>query len=367
MNPQTQNEARRIVTVMEELLEDLAIIAVLPPSLSSMPPTDMQHLLDSFNDEDGGQEVQQQLTEHYDMERRLESASGDMTADDIEDLHFSTRSIVDTMRYAGYPLKYRASFPPSQNILNCREIFETLNSLLKDRLSNTVEEDVMKYAILNDTVSREKNASADVQALTREHQQEKDSRRIEVERRDATIGKLREELTLVGQSAKQDQKKLIDEMIRQEEEDGLKFKARLEKLKADVETEDAKYRRTRDACVDQEMQLRVARTKKESQLSTIIQHYDKEMRESTAKIKELQEEIDKDRDELDKVEAELSRLVADRESDEAEDKLADQCHRHTAEIAKRRADCATTIQSYYRAHAFRVAMANKGKKKGKKK
>merc|ERR1719456_1532708 len=151
--------------------------------MSSMPARDTQHLLDAFHDEDGAQEGKQQLSEHYDLERRLESAASDMTADDVEDLHFSTRSLVDTMRFAGYPNKYTPAATPSQNILNFRSVIQTLRGLLLDRLNTTVEDDVMKFAILNDTVNREKNASADVQALTREHTQEKESRKVEVERR----------------------------------------------------------------------------------------------------------------------------------------------------------------------------------------
>ena len=362
MNAQTQQEAKRILAVVDELIEDLAIIGTLPPYLSSMPAADMQHLLDSFHDEDGGQEVQQQLTEHYDLERRLESASGDMSADDVEDLHFSTRSLVDTMRYAGYPDKYKATFQPAANCVNYRGIISTLRGLLHDRLNTTVEDDVMKFAILN----REKNASADVQALTREHAQEKENRRVEVERREHTIRKLREELAAVRETATMDRDKLLQEIARMQEANEVEYQQKYEKLQQDVENLDNKYKGTRDKCVNDENAQRATRAKKETQLAQIIQHYDKEMTENTNRIRELQGEIDKDSEELGKVETDLAKLVADREADEAEKRLNDQCLTHSGEIAEMRRTSATLIQSFYRAHAFRQAMANKGKKKGKK-
>jgi peptidoglycan hydrolase CwlO-like protein len=365
MNAQTQNEARRILAVMDELLEDLAIVATLPPYLSAMPPADMQHLLDAFHDEDGGQEVQQQLTEHYDLERRLESASGDMTSDDVEDLHFSTRSLVDTMRYAGYPEKYRPSHHPSSNISNYRGIIQTLRGLLNDRLNTTVEDDVMKFAILNDTVNREKNASADVQALSREHQQEQESRRVEVERRNASIKKLKEELAAVQETAVMDRDRLLAEILRMQEEAEREYDSRHERLKGDVESIDGKYKTTRDKCVNDENAQRAARVKKETTLAQTIQHYDKEMTENTNRIKELQGEMDKDNSEMQKVTDEVTRLEAARKADEDEERLMQQRSAHTIAITNHRKECATIIQSFFRAHALRVAMANKGKKKGK--
>jgi uncharacterized protein YoxC len=367
MNPQTQQEARRILTVMDELLEDLAIVAHLPPYMSSMPDADMRHLVDSFHDEDGGQEVQQQLTEHYDLERRLESASGDMSADDVEDLHFSTRSLVDTMRFSGYPDKYRPAHPASANITNFRGIIETLRGLLRDRLNSTVEDDVMKFTILHDTVNREKNASADVQALTREYAQEKESRKVEVDRRDNTIRKLIEELKDVQHSDDQARKKLQQDLERTQEGNTQEDQDRLEELAKKVESLEEGYRNTQKKCVGEETASREARTKNERTLAAKIDKYDKDMREGTAAVEQLQAEIDEMSEALDKVNQEVTKLEEGRLSYEAEETLDRQRASHSNQMANVRKECATIIQSLFRAHWLRLQMASKGKKKGKKK
>lgn len=366
MNPQTQLEVRRVLQVVDDLLEDLAILATLPPYLSSLPAKDMQHLLDAFHDEEGAHEVQQQLTEHYDLERRLESAASDMSADDIEDLHFSTRSLVDTMRYAGYPNKYTPAAPPSSNVSNYRDIVTTLRSLLSDRLNTTVEDDVMKFAILNDTVNREKNASADVQALSREYANEKESRRVEVERRNVTIRKLEEELATVKESAATERDQFQRISREHQDSDKQRYENEIADLQTKVEELEQELRNTETKCVNDEAAARQARSRKETALSQIIQHYDQEMTSSTAKIQELQGEIDTDREELTKVEGELDKLLGDKESYEAEMRLEDQRKTHSIIISARQQECAKIVQAFFRAHALRVAMANKGKKKGKK-
>ena len=76
-------------------------------------------------------------------------------------------------------------------------IIKTLRGLMHDKFNTTVEEDLQKFEILRDTVSREQTASADVKALNREFQSERNLRKVEVARRDEAIKKLSDELQTI--------------------------------------------------------------------------------------------------------------------------------------------------------------------------
>merc|ERR1711916_89865 len=122
---------------------------------------------------------------------------------------------------------------------------------------------VMKFAILNDTVNREKNASADVQALTREYATEKDNRRVEVERRDATIRKLREDIVAVREASRADRDKLLEDIDKQQVNNKQEYESRHEKLKADLEQAAQHYDTAKKKCVASEDVKRRERAKRE--------------------------------------------------------------------------------------------------------
>merc|ERR1711991_265044 len=111
------------------------------------------------------------------------------------------------------------------------------------------------------------------------------------------------------------------------------------------------------------------RAKREKGLEQLLEHYDKEMLESTTKLKELDAEIKNFQEEMSKVESDLHELEEAREAYEAEERLRSECDAHITEIKRTRNAMAMIIQAFYRAHARRAEIANRGKKgkKGKKK
>lgn len=366
MNAQTIAETHRILAVIDDLLEDLDILALLPPYLSAVPPQDMQHITNAFKGTNGGREAQAQLNDHFDLERKLESAAGDVSADDIADHHLSTRSLVDTLRQAGYP-HYEAAYPPNESIENYRSIIAVLRSLLNDRFNTTVEDDVIKFAILNDTVNREKSASADVQALNREYQNEKESRRIEVEKRDIAIRKLREEIAKLEESSRRETEEFLLVSEQHAEADRERYRQEIEGLDAKQQDMAAGLRSAEVKCGNEENQMRGERSKKEKELEQIIDSYDKEMTTLTTTVETLEAETKQDQEETSKLAAKLETLNKEDEEHKQAKQIELERKDHRQFITVNMENSSRVIQAFWRSHAVRLHAAQKGKKKGKKK
>jgi hypothetical protein len=362
MNQQTIAESRKILHVVDDLIDDLRTLSLLPPNLSAMPSQDMQHLTSAFGDAHTGREAQMQLSDHFDLERKLESAAADATPEEIMEHHLSTRALVDTMRKAGYP-QYRASYPSSENITRFISIITTLRSLLNDRFNTTVEDDVVKFAILNDTVNRERTASDHVQALNREHANLKQSRKVEVKRKDDSISKLKEEYRMIQESSAQEQQNVERMSTEHKSQDESKFEKAREDLEAEVSKLENQLQALEDQCQASESLKRQERTKRESGLNHLIMQYDNEMKASTDWINSLQKEIDRDSEQLREVEKELAVYNAENENHRLEELIEDRRKSHRYEMESRHNDYARVVQAFWRAYAVRLALNKKKKKK----
>ena len=367
MNPQTQAEAKRIMAVIDDLLEDLTILSHLPAYHSAIPNKDMQHLLEAFHDEMGAREVQQQLHEHYELERRLETASADVSPDDVEDVHFSTRALIDTLRFAGYPKEYVPAYAPATNVVNFHSIFTTMRDLLYDHLNTTMEDEVIKITILNDTVHREQSANVDVQALGRDLVQERETRKVEVEKREIQIEKFKDDIKTVSEVGAAEETAEKAAHAEQFESNKDHFKALLEeKDRLVAETTEA-LEKKRAECTERELQMRLRRTKKENEVNAIISTYDEEMTKHTSVIKEALKEKDEMEKKLEEIKKVVDALKEEEDRYSKEKELEKERMIHSGTIALENEDHAKIIQAFYRSHAVRVHMAMKGKKKGKKK
>lgn len=72
--------------MVDDLIVDLNVVSHLPSYMSAMPPQDLQHITNAFGGGQNGREVQTQLNEHFDLERKLESAGGgEVAAEDVAD------------------------------------------------------------------------------------------------------------------------------------------------------------------------------------------------------------------------------------------------------------------------------------------
>jgi hypothetical protein len=368
MNQQTLSEARRILSVVDDLIVDLNVVSHLPSYMSAMPPQDLQHITNAFGGGQNGREVQTQLNEHFDLERKLESAGGgEVAAEDVADHHLSCRALLDTLRAAGYGQNYQPAFPGSEGIRNFTYIMGVLRSLLHDRCHTSVEDDVIKYTILHDTVNREKSASADVQALNREYHNEKESRRIEVEKRQQAIRKVREEIEQLRQASDTEMSnflKLSKELATTNEE---RFQQELEELKTKKGEMGTETDQLETKFLNEENALRAARSKKETTISATINEYDTQLQSLTQTISTLQKELDEDTEQLGEVERELHQLNQDASEYELERRIAEQRKGHYMDVNVRMESQARIVQAFFRSFAVRLKASQKGKKKGKKK
>jgi hypothetical protein len=369
MNPQTVREGKRILAIVDELLEDLDILACVPPYLSAIPNQDMTHITNSYSGTNGGREAQSQLNEHFDLERKVESAAGDLTADDMLDHHMSTRALVDTLRRVGYASTYKPVYPPNQSVLNFKEPVTLLRGLLKDRFATTVEEDAVKFNILRDTVNRENTATADVQALNREYNNEVESRKVEVQKREIMIRKLKEEIEALRSTSESERKSFeqLSEEHRLNDEE--RFKSEEIGLHQKVKDAEVELHNTSTKCVVDEKSLRATRSKKEAALQKMLEDYDAEMISASETMKQLEIETVRDREILDGVEKALAQLRREEDDYELELEAGKMRQTHRAVIEGEIHQQARIIQAYFRSYIVRVHESQKGKKKkgGKKK
>lgn len=365
MNPQTVGETKRILHVVDDLIEDISVLAVLPPYLTAIPSADMGQIMGAFSTPNGGREAQTQLNDHFDIERRLES--GDVTQEDVADHHLSARAVLDTLRQAGYP-RFQAQYPPNEALQNVGHILTVLRKLLHDRCHTTVEDDVVKYTILHDTVNREKSASADVQALNREYHNEKESRRVEVEKRNAAIRKVKEEVEHLRVATEAEVSNFVKVSKEMTEGNADRFRQELEELgtkQREIETE---LRNVETKCAAEEESLRAARSKKEGTVFGTINDYDSQMNTLSSVMATLRKELDEDTERLAEVERELNALGNEQAEYDLERKIAEQRKGHFADIVVRQHSAARVMQAFIRSWAVRLHASQKGKKgkKGKK-
>ena len=381
MNPQTLQEGARILAVVDDLLDDLANIAYLPPYLNGLPPASRHALLAGFPTEEDSKEAQEQLHEHYDLERKLEAAAqgGEMTPADVAELHFSTRALVDTLKAARWIKpgggagasgaaagRLDPNHQPSANLSAFAQVLSIQRGLLHERLTTTVEDDVAKFAILNDTVNREKTASADVQALNREFLNEKESRRVEVEKRDAGIRKLKSERQQVQETFDTEKTFFDKASLEVRQQDTQRYANERDALQHKVEALSEKLLKVQRECTAKELERRQTRTRQETALKQTIDTYDAQMTQVTQDIERLEGENKDTERQLDQVQSELQELNAQQEAFEAEQKLEKDRSEHVKQMRGQLEAHARVIQACFRSHMVRFNMAQKGKKKKKK-
>lgn len=367
MNPQTVQETRRILAVVDDLIEDVSILGLLPPYFSALPQSDLKRITGAFADAEAAKEVQSQLAEHYKTELRLESAAGGVTKDDIADHHLGTRALVDTLRQSGYGSSDGPAtvYQAPEAVTNFAEILAIMRGLLRDRLNTTVEDDVVKFVILNDTVNREKTASADVQALNREVTNERESRKVEVEQRRQQIQRLEEEIQRLRvnmQIDTENAEKIAKEVAEQSE---IKFANRLEELVGEDDKARVDRSKVERGNNEAERRDREARSKRENELQTAITAYDKEMFSIMEQIGDLEKQREESEQLQSELETQLTTLGDEAEAHRIERENDSRRHEHCAAIEAAMHSSASVIQAFIRSLAVRQAALNKNKKKKK--
>ena len=382
MNPQTQAEARRILDVVDDLIVDLDALSCFPTSINSMPARDLEHIIRSFAG-DTGRDAQEQVQEHLALEPRLDRQTnrpgyvvassagtiadeGPLQPEQIESLHLSTRALVDTLRAAGYGHGHAPAVQKSGPVMNFVAVTQALRGLLKDRFETTVEEDVVKFAILNDTVNRADAASADVSALNRDLHSSKATRKKEVEERNVLIKRLTDEIHAVEETAEMERTNIERSAAERHDADADAAAQQLRDLDQDAEDMERELAQLERKCWTDELVLRQQRTKKEAGLAQIIQAYDTDMSSLTDTLRQLRVQILADKDDFARTDAQLQRLVAEAEVHAQEMALEEERRAQTASIAFNRDVHSRVIQAFFRSHITRVRAAAKNKKRKRK-
>eukprot|EP01060_Flectonema_neradi_P003773 TRINITY_DN12450_c0_g1_i1.p1 TRINITY_DN12450_c0_g1~~TRINITY_DN12450_c0_g1_i1.p1 ORF type:complete len:375 (+),score=93.36 TRINITY_DN12450_c0_g1_i1:37-1125(+) len=361
MNPQTKSEAERILSVLDDMLCDLDVIAYLPNHYGSMSKDDIAQLSSAAADSS----IPQLLSQHFDLERKLEIA---IDPADVDQHSKSTLVVTSLLRNAGFGQDFEPQTQPADSVFRFKKIISILRGLMNNNFSTTVEEDDQKLQILRDTVSREQHASADVKALNREFMTERKLRQTEVLKKDQAIHKLMEELEEVQRKAHEDvtdydriaqERQLLEEQHAAQEEQELEQK---------VEELESQLQRLKDANQKDEGLLRADRKKKENNLSTIIHDYDKEMTQKSVEKDKLQREYEEDSAQLAKVEEELKIYEEENNKWLEDDQVKMDRLKHRAVIRLRLEDSTKTVQAFWRGFTERNNLKKRGKKgKGKSK
>lgn len=350
MNQQTVLESRRILAVLDDVLLDLHLLQTLVQEPSDCPAP-----------------VLRRSAGLLETEQRLEAAPS-LTNDELLFQHRTqVRGLLDTLQgFLENPLDLAtADSGPDESLGRFQVVMQTLRGLMSDKFNTTVEEDLLKFEILRDTVSREQTASADVKALNREFQSERNLRRVEVAKRDQLIGKLQEELQAVQESAREEAAEFETRLREQEEEATRVYHQEEEGLQGQVAQLEAALQKAREANQREEAALRQERRKREQFLDGLLAQYDTEMQSKTGELSQYGADYAEDQRRLEQLEQELK--VFDEQQARRDDEERTESNRrlHHMEIMTRVETSSKLLQAFWRGYAVRTML--KKKKAGKKK
>jgi len=313
-----------------------------------------------------GPDVQHQLIQLYDLERKIELNQG-VISEELSVAHKrQTRLVVDLMKSAGFAVdKYQPYTGKEDSVERFCDVLRILRELLHDKFNTTVEEDLLKFEILRDTVSREQTASADVKALNREFQSERNLRRVEVQRRDAAIAKLSEELQVIQESAQEDSKE-FERLTKSKEEAMLQtYQKEEEELLNQVKSLETTLQKTQELNKQAELSLRQERRKRELGLDGLLTQYDKEMTEKTKQLENLTKEYGKDNKKLGDLDKDIKVFDEDHVKRDEEEKIENERKLHLRKIADQLEKSSKLIQAFWRGYAIRLMIKKKAGKKKK--
>eukprot|EP01012_Entosiphon_sulcatum_P063958 TRINITY_DN9234_c0_g1_i1.p1 TRINITY_DN9234_c0_g1~~TRINITY_DN9234_c0_g1_i1.p1 ORF type:complete len:368 (+),score=134.22 TRINITY_DN9234_c0_g1_i1:148-1251(+) len=362
MNQQTVLESKRILAILDDLLEDLGLLQHVPAYMSQFQMADLQYL---------GADIEQHLADHFDLERRIEMGH-DANNEELSFAHkHSTRAICDMLRSVGYVTEVEPQTQRDESMGRYISIIRTLRGLMYDKFNTTVEEDLLKFEILRETVSREQTASADVKALNREFQSERSLRKVEVAKRDQAIHKLEEELKTIDENAREDEKEFERMTKEQEQIAQQRYQKEEEELNARVKRLQDELAKLEEANAKEEGALRLERRKREQLLDGLLNQYDQEMTEKTEDLHTLKTDYLKDQTRLEELDKDLKVFDEEAAKQAEEQRIQGERKQHQVEIMVRMEASVKLLQAYWRGYAVRLMMkkkkAGKKRKGGKKK
>mmetsp|Transcript_31818 Transcript_31818/g.103384 ORF Transcript_31818/g.103384 Transcript_31818/m.103384 type:complete len:273 (-) Transcript_31818:751-1569(-) len=271
MHKLTNMEAQRVIAVLEDTIERLALISLIPTT----PDVELLERVPDVSDAPLKAAIQQQwqieeshrvLHDHH--------ATGNATSEELADqFSQSTRTLCRQMR-KNYPaiaaLKEHSGTARSAHLLNCQQYLSDLTAVIFRRLSTTVEEETANKHMLHELTEKERNAAEEASALQETLETQRTEREREVSVQDQTLTKLRAELHDITQTnqSKMDlvRIQMEDQITKSEEEHKLASHQLMEKISGLESTIESQSQINRDT----EAALRKKKERIEADLATQV-------------------------------------------------------------------------------------------------
>lgn len=361
-----------------------------------------------------GNEAVIQVAEFSEVEKsmyELASTVGTVGSEDLEFHHLSLRALIDTLQEGGYVDEVysylQRYFPPptpssssteddvsdgessegekdvmpfhveeaceaglvNESIEHMQSMVHLLHRIIQLRNTSTVNEDVHRYKVLHEAVNKEQSATADVQALNREYEEVKASRRKEVAALDDEIRRLQEELQYVQRAADVELDAFHEVSAKIQSDHRQAYQEQLEVHRQAADAVKEKMRVAQMQHTEVTNQLRSLRAKKEAAVSGAVQEYESQMAAMTGVIERLQKEYHEDTSKVTELEEKLEQLHKEKKEYEVEQQVNAKQEEHQSVMMQGMDYDAKVLQAYFRAYMARVKFERemaKSKKKGKK-
>lgn len=284
MNIKTQIEIQRILNVLDEAIDDIAILTHIPSYMSQFK----EDVLQQFDPQ-----TKKSLENMFDAERELElkikngehhqkiAKQASIVKEHVRQVCFNLT------KFGYYKEENKELWNYSETMDRFLSLFKELRDLWADKLNTTVEEAQIKLDQKNEAAARDKKASADVKALQRELASEKSIHEREVSLREDALNKLNEELTQLKQESERERKEFEQIINAREEQEHSQFKELYDHLNEEIEKTKAAIVEMRKSNQKRERDLKDARKKVEAAVEDWIMKYDRFMSKTTEKVSTL--------------------------------------------------------------------------------
>jgi len=360
MNPRIITEIERILNVVDETIGDLVILQNIPVFVSNFPediieqmqPTTRDTLEKLYKQE---RQLQQRVSQKHpevqalsdevkstvrilihqlktdnvypEFEKYIKAtlAEKQQKESDIDEDYqraaHTLKSALTTKDYKMLPSSTDESRTGlgSDTVYRFTELMKEYRSVLEDKLNTTVEEEDSRTETRNETTSREKKATADVKALTRELTSEKSIRDREMTLRDQLVRKLRSEMEILQNREREDQEQFETNLAERERKKNQDFHRMETYLSTQIQNITAALEEKREENRDLESKMRVLRKNSETKVGSIVQKYDEFMTETTEKLKQLREDFKVDSDRVDFLSSSLDEFAKIKKQRETSD------------------------------------------------
>lgn len=378
MHKLTNTEAQRVMSVLEETVDRVSFMALVPTKADA-------ELLDELAKLGDAQltamlEQQWELEENYERiclgQRPGAVTLGESSAEEEtkQELCASTRALcrllgkndaaIDVLRRQA-----ASTTLPTPTMAEFERNLRELKAITFRKLSTTVEEDAANKRLLQELTEKERQAAEEATALQQTLETQRAEREREISAQEETLAKLRAELDEV--TTKSEAK--MEACRTQADADLAKAAAQHQENMARAAETNAKLQaeldETSQANRESEAVLRKKKERAEADLKALIDKYHHDIDDVKRQTEELKAKMAEEAEELRILEEHFAKVDANeaRKNDEEAllDAFAARCRRADAILG----DAATTIQKVVRGRQLRgyirQLMAKKGKKGAK--